>query len=524
MRVALINPTPYDLYAPGPRAISAYLKKNGHPTRMILVPGETSKYRFRDNFIYQLPLTMVEDLVELVKDCDVVGMSFMTYMYDVSVQMTRAIKRVYPDKFIFYGGHHPTTLPEQCLNFGDAVCTGEGEEATLELLDLMEAGKDYHGVKNYWFKRDGKIVRNPHRPLIDDLDSLPFVDYDLDDHWVYDAKQVHLVKCTPELLEKNAAYYPDRQQIMRACYKAMITRGCPLKCSYCGVSHTHAMYKGDKVLRRRSAENMVAEMKQVLARYPFYGMFHMQDDVFFSASTEEIVHFAEVYKKEIGLPIRAQMAPTTINETKFKAMIDAGLCFTELGIQTGNARTMALYKRGMTNEHLFKATSIIQKYKDYLNTPDYHFILDNPWEDPMDVVESMRVLWKLEPPYNLLPSSLILFPGTEFYYRAKAEGVIKDEFREVYRKHFTTPVGRYINFIFFLSIFNSFPKGVLEFLTREPIVRALDRPEYNKVFEMAYRAGEVGRKVGRVAEYGVKGKLFNMQNLRNLNKIASYWK
>ncbi len=524
MQVALINPTPYDLYGPGPRAISSYLKANGVPTRLILVPGETYKYRYSSNFIYQLPLTMVQDMLDLVKDCDIIGMSFMTYMFDVSVQMTRAIKKHYPDKQIVYGGHHPTTLPEQCLNFADAICTGEGEEAMLEYVTLYREGKDYTGVKNFWFKKNDRIIRNPHRPLVDDLDSLPFPDYDGDNDYVYDARQEHLVKCTPELLEKNAAYYPDRNHIMRACYKAMITRGCPLKCSYCGVSHTHAMYKGDKVLRRRTPENMIAEMKQIVARYPFYGMFHMQDDVFFSSSTEDIVHFAEIYKKEIGMPIRAQMAPTTINETKFKAMIDAGLCFTELGIQTGNARTMALYKRGMTNEHLFKATSIIQKYKDYLVTPDYHFILDNPWEDPMDVVESMKVLWKLEPPYTLLPSSLILFPGTEFYYRAKAEGVIKDEFKEVYRKHFTTPNGRYINFIFFLSIFNAFPKSVLEFLTREPIVRALEREQFNKFFEVCYRTGEFGRKVGRVAQYAVTGKLFNMQNIKNINKIANYWK
>ena len=48
-------------------------------------------------------------------------------------------------------------------------------------------------------------------------------------------------------------------------------------------------------------------------------------------------------------------ARPTINETKYKAMIDAGLCFTELGIQTGSVETMRLYKRGMTNEQLLKA-------------------------------------------------------------------------------------------------------------------------------------------------------------------------
>jgi radical SAM superfamily enzyme YgiQ (UPF0313 family) len=284
------------------------------------------------------------------------------------------------------------------------------------------------------------------------------------------------------------------------------------------------MYAGQRVLRRRSVDNMMLEFEEILARYPFYGMVHMQDDVFFAAPTKEIEKFARAYKQRVDLPIRAQMSPTVINDAKFKAMIEAGQCFTELGLQTGNTNTMELYNRGMTNEHLLTATNIITRYKDYLNTPDYHVILDCPWETPDDVVDTLRLIWKLPKPYNLLPSSLVFYPGTAFYDRAKAEGHLDDEYAEVYRKHFTTPKGSYVNFLFFLSIFNRFPKGVVEAMAAKPVLDTLSREQFNDLFGFLVRTGEAGRRVGRVAKYASSGALLNVHNLKNIRKIAGYWK
>ena len=524
MRVALINTTPYDLYAPGVRALSAFLRANGHDTRMILVPGETSKYKYRANYIYQLPRTMIEDLVRLVGDCDLVGVSFMSCNFDAALQATRAVQRAYPGKPVVWGGHHCTVAPDQALDFVDMVCVGEGEGTLLELADTLEAGGDVTGIRNLMLRVDGEKVHNPLRPLIADLDSLPFIDYSCEDHWVYDPPQKHLIPLDADGLRLNAAQYPDRDKVLRYTYKAMITRGCPHHCAYCGAAHDHDLYKGQSVLRRRSVANMMAEMREVLDRYPFYGMFHMQDDVFFAAPTKEIQKFARAYKSQIDLPIRAQMSPTVINDAKFKAMIDAGQCFTELGLQTGNLNTMALYNRGMTNEHLLKATEIITRYRDYLNVPDYHVILDCPWETPDDVVDTLRLIWKLPKPYNLLPSSLMFYPGTAFYDRAKAEGILTDEYSEVYRKHFTTPKGSYVNFLFWLSIFNRFPKGVVEAMASKPLLDTLSRDEFNKLFELLYRAGENSRRFGRVAKYAAEGKFFNLHNIKNIRKIAGYWK
>jgi len=526
MRIALLNPTPIDHYSPCIRALSAYLKQHGHEVRMIFLPCDNYSSRFDPGYIKQMKQPLVNDLVEKLEGFDLVGMSFLTSMFDVAVQATRAIQKAHPDMKIAWGGFHPSTMPQQALEFVDMVCVGEGEASFLELVEHLEAGKEPWDIRNWWFKKpDGDVVSNPHRPLVQDLDTLPYQDFDLEDDWTWDPdNHDKLVKIEWETFKHIIPTYPDRNGDLRISYKTMITRGCPHKCSYCGVAFNHDLYKGQRYLRRRSVEHMIGEIKQIMRRYPEIGIIHFQDDVFFSTSTEEIVKFAEEWKKEIGMPFRAQCSPATINEEKYAALIDAGLCFTELGIQTGSSETMRMYKRGMTNEQLLKAVNIISKYKDYIQVPDYHFILDNPWESTEDVMKGLRLVCTLPPPYNLLPSSLIFYPGTEFYHKALEDGFVSDEYKEVYRASFHAPRGNYLNFLFFLALFNNMPKGVVQMLGSESMVRRFNQKRYDRMWGRLYQVGEKARYVKQFATFATKGKLLEITSMRELSRVANQMK
>jgi anaerobic magnesium-protoporphyrin IX monomethyl ester cyclase len=524
MKVALVSPTPADHYSPCIRSLAAYLKQHGHQVRQIFLPCDTVTYKF-DTQILQMPQGMVDQLTELVADFDLVGVSFLSSMFDVAVQATRAIQRAQPDKKIVWGGFHPTTMPQQALEFVDMVCVGEGEMALLELVEKLEKGEDYFDLRNFWFRKpNGKVVGNPHRPLVQDLDTLPFQEYTFEDDWTYDDAGQKLIKLDFETFKERLPRYPDRNGDMRYTYKTMITRGCPHKCSYCGVAFNHDLYKGQRYLRRRSVEHMVAEVKQVVARFPDIGLVHFQDDVFFSTSNEEIRKFSDVWKREVGLPFRAQCSPTTINEEKYSALIEAGLCFTELGIQTGSADTMRMYRRGMTNEQLLKAVNIISKYKDYIQVPDYHMILDNPWESTEDTMKGLRLLWTLPPPYNLLPSSLVPYPGTEFYHKAIEDGFVTDEYNQIYRKEFHSPNGSYLNFLIFLTMFNNLPKELVQFIAGDSFIRTLNQKKYDRFWGFVQRHGERVRQVQKLSTFAVKGKLLEITSLRELKRVANQMK
>jgi anaerobic magnesium-protoporphyrin IX monomethyl ester cyclase len=526
VKVALLNPTPSDLYSPCIRSLTALLKRDGHEVRQIFLPADTYAHlHVNQGFVMQMGEAMVDELTGLVADVDFVGVSFMTAMFDVAVQATRAIQRARPELPIAWGGFHPSTMPKQALEFVDMVCVGEGEEALAELVARMDDGKDFLDVRNFWFRTRGGIVSNAHRPLVSDLDSLPYQDFSFADDWAWTPDQRHLRRIRwADYVQDFVPRYPDRNLDLRAAYKTMITRGCPHKCSYCGVAFHHSLYEGERYLRRRSVEHMIGEIKAVTRACPEIGLVHFQDDVFFSTSNAEIEKFATAWRNEIGLPFRAQCSPTTINEEKYKALIDAGLCFTELGIQTGSSETMRMYRRGMTNEQLLKAVGIISKYKEHTLVPDYHFILDNPWEKTEDVMKGLRLLWTLPPPYNLIPSSLTPYPGTELFRRAIDEGLVTDEYNQVYRKEFHSPNGSYVNFLFWLTLFQHFPKEVCELLADERLVRVLNKKKYDRLWGRLYKWGENARKAQKLSTLAVRGKLLEIATMRDLKRAANQMK
>jgi len=84
---------------------------------------------------------------------------------------------------IIAGGIQPSLEPEKVLDDGvtDIVCIGEGELAYLELAEFLKEKKDIYSIKNLWIKQDNKIYKNSLRPLIENLDDLPFADFDLFD-------------------------------------------------------------------------------------------------------------------------------------------------------------------------------------------------------------------------------------------------------------------------------------------------------------------------------------------------------
>ena len=80
-----------------------------------------------------------------------------------------------------FGGPHPTYFPEYVEEPGvDAVCIGEAEDAILDLVETVESGRPLTGIKNWWFKCDGGVERNPVRPLENDMDRIAFIGTGMD--------------------------------------------------------------------------------------------------------------------------------------------------------------------------------------------------------------------------------------------------------------------------------------------------------------------------------------------------------
>lgn len=490
MKIALIAPTPLDISAFGVRAISAYLKAHGHVVRVILLPEGVERLRYGQDYIYQYKPRVLEEVAELCRGIDLIGLSLMTHYFDRSKQITEYLKKSLKIPII-WGGIHPTVRPEESLRYADMTLLGEGEEAVLELVEKMAAGRNIYDIKNIWFKKDSRIIRNPLRPLLQDLDQLPFFDFGWDDHFLYCNLKKRIEPVTKELLMYNLPREPSPHGTFSDSYRRLITyrtmtsRGCPHRCTYCAGTDPMLMYKGQRYLRMRSPEHVITELKKVKGEFPFVESIYLFDDTFLARPLKDIQKFCRLYKQEIGLPFQIQASPTTTSLEKIAHLIEAGLVFVEMGIQSVSQTGMEVYNRKITPEKILQAANLFRRYWPATYQPCYHVILDNPWETATDVLKTLDLILQLPRPFWLMRASLVLFPGTELYNRAVKEGLIQgaeDEQKLIYNKPITAMEGSYINFLIYLAGFSYFPRGLIRFLARPRLVKALQTEHLHKFF------------------------------------------
>jgi radical SAM superfamily enzyme YgiQ (UPF0313 family) len=476
MNIVLITPTPPDINAFGMRMISSVLKKEGFRTKVIFLPGGIEHLRFDSSYIYRYPEHTLRQITDLCRGADLIGISLMSLYFDRAAQITDHLRKELGIPII-WGGVHPTYRPEQCLEHAEMICMGEGERAIIELAQRMSRGERPRDIRGCWFKHDGVVNKNEPAAIIENLDELPFVDYDIEDHYVFQWRSGDVVKIDEAVMKEQflrLSYFKDKHLIT---YRIMTSRGCPHKCSYCASSATMR-------LRRRSVDNVMRELEEIRRRFPYVEAISLFDDTFFAAPVEYFEEFTSQYKKRIGLPLHAQCSPTTLTERKLQLLLDAGLFYTEMGLQTGSDRIKKLYRRMDSNEKMIEAAALLHKHRSAMLIPDYHVILDNPWETTEDVQATLRLLLSLPGKFKLQISSLVFFPGTELNDRARQEGILKDELNEVCRKPFTHPKATYLNYLIFLSGFPAIPRWFLRLLSRDVFVKALHSQEPSRVYHI----------------------------------------
>lgn len=497
MHITLISPYP-DITAFGMRTISAHLKRYGYRTRLIFIPdpfGDDLQYgmkRYTDQILDQVTF--------LCRGSDLVGVTLMTNFFDGAVQVTERIKRDL-DVPVIWGGVHPTIRPQESLEYADIVCVGDGEDAVLELMDRMAAGRDWSDIPNLWIKRGDVIVRNPPRPLQSNLDIYPPPDYSLEDHHILFEGIIQPLntEITKRFLERGTV----SRYLKRIGYQTMTGRGCPHQCTYCVNDALKNLYGRTGYLRWRSTGHVIEELLRVKEQMPYIGFIWISDDAFFAHPSAAIMEFCREYKENIGLPFSCLASPLTVTKEKMAALVDAGLIYVQMGIQSGSPRIQELFNRkSMSNDRVMQAVRIINEYKDRMFPPNYDFILDVPYETDQDVVESLRLIAGIPKPYHLQPFALVLYPGTRLYEMAKRDGLLGDEKQEIYAKSYTMREGNYLNLLITLACGGKFPGPLLKLFLSLPVVSILNSKPLKPLFKGIYRVLRAAKRFVRVIAVG----------------------
>ncbi|MCX6748462.1 MAG: radical SAM protein [Candidatus Pacearchaeota archaeon] len=276
---------------------------------------------------------------------------------------------------IIIGGPHVSMIKSKVLEEckADFAIKCEGEEALLELVRGIKPKK----IKNLIYRKNNKIIENPARKFIKNLDKIPWPRYE-----------------TAEL-EK----YGGRGRSI------VTSRGCPYSCIYCS-----AHFGSGKLFRARSPENIMEEIKYWVGQGIRY--FHIVDDNF----TFDKKRTIEICNLIIKNKIKATFACDGIRADKvdyevLKKMRRAGFKYLSFGVESGNNRILGILKKGERIEQIEKAIkdSIRLGFEVYL-----FFLVGSPGETVKDVQDSINIALKYDVAganfYNLVP-----FPGTELY-------------------------------------------------------------------------------------------------------------
>jgi radical SAM superfamily enzyme YgiQ (UPF0313 family) len=350
-------------------------------------------------------------MVDLLKKIQpgMVGISLRSSYFKIASEITKKINEDLSVPVI-WGGTHPTIAPEECIQVADLICLGEGEDPVLELAERISNSQDYTDIRNLWIRKNGHLIKNELRPLIQDLDSLPFPDYG--DENTYFIENGQISSGDPVLQTYNL--------------NILASRGCPYHCSYCCNSIFNSLYdgKGPRI-RRRSVENVMKEIHALKDRFPNLRRIDFIDEVF-AWDRKWTSSFIERYSKEIQLPFQCAQHPNMVNQETLRLLRDAGLERVEVGVQSGSERIRKEYfERPVSDRRLFEASRLLNQMGI---VPFYDFIVDNPFESEEDRKQGLEFLLKLPRPFHLHVFSLIFFPNTIITRRAlTAQLISKDQ-------------------------------------------------------------------------------------------------
>lgn len=349
-----------------------------------------------DDDLYQLGFEKVASLVSKT-DPLIVGITATTATIKKALDYIKAIKNLLPDIITVIGGPHPTFMPVETLkseDLLDVVVVGEGEQTIVDLFKKFEKyGKSgFSDVPGITYRYNNKIRQNSPRPLIEDLDDLPF-------------PARHLIPFNDYKTSRNQA-------------GGMITsRGCVFSCNYCSSS----LIMGKK-FRSRSPENVVDELEELVDKYNI-GEVAFLDDIFMLNKRRARAIADEIHNRGIDLSFVASSRVDKVDQDLLKCLKNVGMSTLYCGVESGSQRVLDLMGKGITLKH---AEDAIKVAKDVGVDVMGSFILGYPGETLEEMDQTINFSIKLDPDYSQF-SILTPFPGTRLYYELKEKGLLNTE-------------------------------------------------------------------------------------------------
>lgn len=370
--------------------ISSFLKLDGHKTKLMVLSRISGKRNLIliDNYINDFQPRLI---------C----FTAVSTEYNFIKDITKYIKKKFPDVYLLIGGPHVSLNPEGVLENFDALCIGEGEYPTLELVLQLENNIMPSGINNLWIKQGSMVEKNPVRPFLQELDTLPFPDREMWSEWIDEVPQARL--------------------------SILLGRGCPFECTYC-CNHALKKVASGNYTRYRSPDNILNEIREIVGRYPDKKELYLEvesigiDKKWVLGLCEKLEYFNRFQKYPVSFGANIRIAPNMDLRSIFAAFKKSNFRFINIGLESGSERIRdEVLNRHYANRDVIEAVRLAREsglQVSFLN------MIGLPGENVNDFQETIMMNRECLPDW-VGYSIFYPYPGTKIYSQCKTQGLIK---------------------------------------------------------------------------------------------------
>lgn len=298
---------------------------------------------------------------------------------------------------IFVCGNHATTFGPALLAENPALdfaARGEYEFTAAECINALAAGRtDFADIAGLSWRRGDEVAVNPPRPLLADLDQLPY----------------------PDREDFPATIYPDFT-LYSPCINIVSSRGCPCGCVYC--QERHIMYASPKY-RPRAPEKVVDEMAYCLERFGAR-QFYFDDQSFVVKKSHVLGVCAEIKKRGLAVPWTVMGDAMFVDRETLAAMAGAGCIGMKFGVESADAGILKAIGKPLD---LDRCRQVVGWCRELGIRTHATFCLGLPGETEATIKKSLAFMEELDVDTAQV-SKAVPYPGTPMYAWAEKEGYL----------------------------------------------------------------------------------------------------
>jgi len=332
---------------------------------------------------------------------DVVGLSVIAgyYQYRKLLSLSEAINRSKNRPLYVIGGHGPAPEPEYFLKktMADIAVIGEGEETIIDLLDAARNRRPLSTVQGIAYRDGAAVLINEKRPLIDDIDSIPFPAYELFPMEYYRLLRMPNISMTEFAMPLLSG------------------RGCPFKCNFC--------YRMDEGIRMRSNEAVIEEIKLLKSDYGV-NYIAFGDELLMSSINRTESLCRDFIKEKLNIKWDCNGRLNYAKPSVLKLMKQAGCVFINYGIEAFDDQILKNMNKALTTRQITRG---VETTLEAGISPGLNIIFGNIGENRQTLQKGVEFLMKYDDGAQMRTIRPVTpYPGSPLYYYAIEKGLLKD--------------------------------------------------------------------------------------------------